>query len=183
VKFDRESLIESMRGGEPAELLLFWGHTRRAGAPVGKECLSQWWPAEFEVDGIRYATAEHFMMASKARLFGDSEAEQRVLAAAQPRDAKRIGRQVRNFDGPRWSDACFDFVVEGNLAKFSQHVDLREFLLSTGDQILVEASPTDAIWGIGLAADDPRALDPGQWRGRNLLGFALTKVKTMLRAR
>lgn len=72
-------------------------------------------------------------------------------------------------------------MVAGNLAKFGQHTDLREYLLGTGDRVLVEASPLDRVWGIGLAADDERAVSPDQWRGLNLLGFALMQVRETLR--
>jgi len=74
-----------------------------------------------------------------------------------------------------------DLIVAGNMAKFGQHPDLREFLLGTGDRVLVEASPRDRIWGIGLAAGDERATSPDDWLGLNLLGFALMEVRHQLR--
>ncbi|PJE95182.1 DUF1768 domain-containing protein [Streptomyces carminius] len=178
--------------GEPLKYLYFWGHSPRRGAPVGPECLSQWWPAPFTVAGVAYATAEHWMMAAKARLFGDGAAEERVLAAAEPGAAKAAGRTVRGFDEGVWAGHRFGIVVEGNVHKFGQHPDLRAFLLATGDasraggrrggRVLVEASPLDRIWGIGLAADDERAADPAQWRGLNLLGFALMAARERLAA-
>ena len=87
---------------------------------------------------------------------------------------------VENFDEETWIAHREAIVLEGSIHKFSQHPDLRTFLLSTGDRVLVEASPVDPIWGIGLAADDPRATDPGKWRGLNLLGFALMKTRDLL---
>ena len=134
------------------------------------------------VDGVRYATAEHWMMAGKARLFDDADALAKVLANDDPGAAKAAGRAVRGFDEARWLAHRFDLVVAGNHAKFAQHPVLERFLLSTGDQVLVEASPVDAIWGIGLAAGDPRAHDPAQWPGLNLLGFALMAVRERLGA-
>lgn len=121
-------------------------------------------------------------MAGKARLFDDEVALAKVLANEDPGIAKAAGRGVRGFDETRWLAHRFDLVVEGNLAKFSRHRQLQAFLLSTGDRVLVEASPVDAIWGVGLAAADPRATDPAQWRGLNLLGFALMVVRERLAA-
>ena len=92
-----------------------------------------------------------------------------------------MGREVRGFDDARWCEARFEIVVQGNLAKFSQHPALGDYLLSTRDQVLVEASPVDRIWGIGLAADDTKASRPEQWRGLNLLGYALMEVRDRLR--
>jgi ribA/ribD-fused uncharacterized protein len=163
--------------GRPLDLLPFWGHRpTRTGAP-GAGCLSQWWPATFIVDGVSYPTAEHWMMAGKARLFGDEKGLAAVLRAASPGAAKAAGRTVSGFDDERWAAARYDVVVAGNLAKFGQHADLRDFLLSTGTKVLVEASPYDRIWGIGMAATNPDVARPSVWRGVNLLGFALMEVR------
>jgi ribA/ribD-fused uncharacterized protein len=173
------SLIES--GARPC-YLLFWGHQPPPAGGVGKGCLSQWWPAAFTVDGLSYPSAEHFMMAGKASLFGDPKTAARIRQAPHPDAAKALGRQVRGFDEQRWAQHRFDLVVTANLAKFGQHGDLREFLLGTGDRVIVEASPRDRIWGIGLAASDERATSPDQWPGLNLLGFALMEVRHRLGA-
>lgn len=177
-----EELAELGESGARLKYLMFWGHQARDGQRTGPWCLSQWWPAEFTVDGVRYATAEHWVMAGKARLFDDGEALQRVLAAAHPRTAKAAGRKVRGFDEQTWAEHRFDLVVRGSTAKFAAHPDLRGYLLGTGSRILVEASPRDRIWGIGLAADDERAQDPRTWRGTNLLGFALMEARARLAA-
>lgn len=180
---DRQTLTQAVSAGRQFDWLLFWGHRppRERNAAVTASVLSQWYVAPFEVDGQRYPTAEHWMMAGKAQLFGDAELEQRILATADPGRAKALGRQVRGFDDTLWTAARFDLVVRGNLAKFGQHPALRRFLLGTGEAILVEASPVDSIWGIGMAAGDPGARDPAQWRGLNLLGFALMQVRQKLR--
>jgi len=107
-------------------------------------------------------------------------AADRIVKASHPDCAKRLGREVRGFDQDRWDEHRFDLVMEGNRAKFSQHPDLQEFLLGTGERVLVEASPVDRIWGAGLAADDDRIADPHSWRGLNLLGFALMTVRDEL---
>lgn len=172
---------ELLSTGGPWELIFFWGHTPREDGRPGYECFSQWWPARFAVNGVVYPTAEHFMMAEKAHLFGDEEAQQAILAAEHPQQAKSLGRLVRGFEQRAWEESCRDIVVRGNLGKFSAHRDLREVLLGTGDRVLVEASPLDRIWGIGLAASDPRAGDPELWEGKNLLGFALMECRRLLR--
>ena len=176
----RDELAAHVNRGHRVKFVFFWGHRAQHRGRVGAECFSQWYASPFEVDGVRYATAEHYMMAAKARLFGDAEAEQNILQARHPGEAKTLGRSVRGFEQSRWDQACFDLVVSGNMAKFSQHDPLAAFLQSTGDRILVEASPRDRIWGIGLAADDPKAQNPNLWQGLNLLGFALMEVRSAL---
>lgn len=166
-------------GGQP-KYLMFWGHQPPPGGGVGKGCFSQWWPSAFTVDGETYASAEHFMMAAKARLFGDAETAGRILDAPHPRAAKTLGRQVRGFDEQRWAERRFDLVVTGNQAKFGQHPELRDFLLGTGSRVLVEASPVDRVWGTGLAADHEHSGSPEHWPGLNLLGFALMEVRSRL---
>ncbi|MEV5188203.1 NADAR family protein [Streptomyces werraensis] len=177
----REALIEAVRAGERVKYLHFWGHRPLPDGRVGASCLSQWWPSPFTVDGVEYATAEHWMMAAKARLFDDTEGERRVLAAGHPSEAKKAGRLVRGFDEEIWRRERFGIVVEGSVHKFAAHGELRSFLLNTGDRVLVEASPVDRVWGIGLAADAEAANDPTRWRGPNLLGFALMEARRRLR--
>ena len=116
----------------------------------------------------------------KAMLFGDLDSAEEILQAPPPRQAKELGREVQGFDQRRWEECRYEIVLTGCRAKFDQHADLRRFLLSTGNRVLVEASPEDSVWGIGLAADDPRREDPQQWQGRNLLGFALTEARATL---
>jgi ribA/ribD-fused uncharacterized protein len=175
------ALLRQIERGWTAKYLFFWGHRPKHGKDAGKHVLSQWWPCEFAVHDIRYPSAEHYMMAEKARMFADQDALRRILEATSPGAAKALGRKVRNFEPARWDAGCFDIVVRGNVAKFGQNETLRRYLLETGDQVLVEASPVDRIWGIGLAADDPRAGHPAQWQGSNLLGFALMRARAALR--
>ncbi len=174
------ALLQAIAAGWEPDYLLFWGHTpKRPG--LGKHVLSQWWPARFVVAGDSYASAEHFMMAEKARLFGDTAIRAEILAAGTPAEVKALGRKVRGFDEQIWERESFDLVAAGSVAKFSQDPDLGGYLRSTGDAVLVEASPLDRVWGIGLAADDSRARQPAEWRGTNLLGFALMHARTVLR--
>ncbi|GKQ36823.1 NADAR family protein [Streptomyces sp. A012304] len=177
-----EALVRQVRAGARIKYLHFWGHRPLPDGRLGASCLSQWWPSPFVVEGVTYATAEHWMMAGKARLFGDAEGERRVLAADHPSQAKKAGRLVRGFDEATWERERFRIVVEGSVHKFGSDPRLREFLLNTGERVLVEASPVDRVWGIGLAADDEAAGDPERWRGPNLLGFALMEARERLRA-
>lgn len=142
---------------------------------------SQWTPSVFEIDGQRYTHAEQYMMAEKARLFDDHEMLERILRSSDPATQKRLGGEVRGFSNDLWHRHRMDIVRAGNMAKFSQSEFLRSALLETGDRVLVEASPRDRIWGIGLRADDSRAHDRSTWRGQNLLGLALMDVRTRLR--
>lgn len=190
-----EALVSAVRSGARVKYLHFWGHRPRPDGRVSASCLSQWWPSPFVVDGVTYATAEHWMMAGKARLFGDAEAQERAIEARSPAIAKKAGRLVRGFDETIWERERFGIVVEGSVHKFTAHPELRAFLLGTGKRsemevppaegwgrVLVEASPMDRVWGIGLAADDERAADPERWRGPNLLGFALMEARERLAA-
>ncbi|MDJ0383808.1 NADAR family protein [Streptomyces sp. G-G2] len=177
-----DTLIEQVNRGERVKYLPFWGHAPRHDGALGPSCLSQWWPSPFTVRDVRYVTAEHWMMAEKARLFGDSEAERAALGATSPAAAKKAGRLVRGFDARTWERERFAIVVAGSAAKFASTPELRAYLLATGSRVLVEASPLDRIWGIGLAVDSPDALDPARWRGLNLLGFALMEARERLAA-
>lgn len=179
---DVAEMISRIRQGERVKLLFFWGHRPEEDGSVGPACLSQWWPAAFEVDGRRFATAEHYMMWRKAMLFGDEASARKILDVGHPRRAKELGRGVVGFDQARWEAQRYDVVLAGSVAKFGQHPDLLRFLMSTGQRVLVEASPLDRVWGIGLAAHDPDAEDPARWRGLNLLGFALTQARMILAA-
>ena len=177
----KEPLLQAIRRGETFDYVLFYGHQPRPDGQLGDGCFSQWWTSPFELDGHTYPTAEHWMMAAKARLFGDEETLAKILIASSPSAAKKLGRQVRGFDDARWKAARFDLVTRGNVAKFSSTPKLREHLLATGQTILVEAAPRDQIWGIGLSLDSPAARDPTKWRGLNLLGFALVRARGILR--
>lgn len=174
-------LVSAAQQGARHKYVFFWGHTPGVDGRVGAECLSQWAPSPFTVEETEFATAEHYMMWSKAVLFGDEDAAERVLGAGHPKQAKDIGGQVRGFTEERWRAHRFDIVVRGNVAKFAQNGEMGAYLLGTGSRVLVEASPLDRIWGIGLARDDERAAVPERWRGLNLLGFALMRVRELLR--
>ena len=145
-----------------------------------KHRLSQWHRAPFAIGGVTFTHAEQYMMYAKALLFGDREAADKILASESPREQQGIGRAVRGFDESVWVMFREGIVYDGNSARFRQNPDQQELLFATRRTTLVEASPHDRVWGIGLAADDPRAQDRAQWLGLNLLGEALTRVREAL---
>ena len=180
MKYSIDTIIGCGKALRREDFVFFWGHVARA-EKQAKACLSQWYPCGFEVDGFYYNCAEQFMMAEKARLLHDEETLSKIMQAYDPMEQKKLGRRVQGYDNDVWKACCFDVVVRGNIAKFSQNEKLRDFLISTGDRILVEASPKDAVWGIGLDEESPDAINPRKWPGTNLLGFALMEVRDVLR--
>lgn len=175
-----KDLIQQVIAGQQFNFLHFWGHTPKKQGIIDKSCFSQWYPTAFKIDGVEYATAEHYMMAQKAKLFADEEHFAKIIASIHPNEAKKFGRLVKNYDAAIWEQHRFEIVVEGNIAKFSQHEDLKNYLLGTGERVLVEASPVDQIWGTGLAEGHANANRPEKWQGLNLLGFALMQVRQRL---
>jgi ribA/ribD-fused uncharacterized protein len=143
---------------------------------------SQWHRCAFTVDDRAFNCAEQYMMYGKALLFDDADTAAKILAADHPREHKALGRKVARFDDAAWKRAREQIVMTGNRAKFTQNAGLRAQLLATAGTTLVEASPYDRIWGIGLAATDARAQDPTQWKGQNLLGKILTALRDELAA-
>ena len=141
---------------------------------------SQWHPSEFVLDGVTFNTAEQAMMYFKAKLFGDDETAQDILGARDPGKQKALGRMVKLFDEHIWQERRVAIVTRINLAKFEQNKGLRRKLFQTGEKALVEASPLDLIWGIGLSAEEARLTDPGLWPGKNLLGQVITSVRDRL---
>jgi len=148
------------------EFVLFWGNT-----------FSQWFPSKFVIDGVEYKNCEQYMMSRKALLFKDVKTNEKIMALTDPRMIKEAGREVKNFKKDKWDVICREVVYRANYAKFTQNPDLLKELISTGNKTLTEASPYDVIWGIGLRANDPRALCRETWLGSNWLGEAITKVR------
>lgn len=151
------------------KMILFWGGP-----------FSQWYSHKMSIDGVVYNTAEQFMMAMKAKHFGDTDAQMKIMATKNPREQKAIGRTVKNFNPDVWSKVAKSYVYIGNLEKFLDP-EMKRLILSTGDKEIVEASPYDTVWGIGLGEQDPAALDKTKWRGTNWLGETLMKVRSDLR--
>ena len=181
MQYSNQWLLEQIENGLTPKYIFFWGHQPKKDGSIGKTCFSQWFERGFTWKEVNYPTAEHWMMAEKARLFNDLEILEHILRARTAPEAKKLGRKVRGFNVSFWAQHCESIVENGNYLKFTQHEDLKEFLLSTGDRILVEASPYDQIWGIGMKSGDEGIEFPQNWRGKNLLGYALMTVRDKIR--
>ena len=180
MRYFLRSVIEQYQAGKRCEYVFFWGHHVQEGR-VTKACFSQWYPARFHVDGVEYNCAEQYMMAEKARLFADEDVRMQIMQCEDPSEIKALGQLVRPFDAGIWSKHAQQIVIRGNLHKFGQHPELCRFLLDTGECILVEASPYDNIWGIGMKESDEGVDNPCLWKGTNYLGFALMEVRDLLK--
>lgn len=176
IRYSADMLIKERNAGKKRDIIYFWGHREKQGK-LGKEIFSQWYKAEFGENQFTYCCMEQYMMAKKAKLFGDSETEQKIMSATEQGEIKSLGRKVRNFDENVWNEFKSLIVMTGNYYKFLQLAKLRKVLLSTKDAILVEASPYDQIWGIGMSETEAANSDISMWRGSNLLGFALMTVR------
>lgn len=175
----RKELVDYVNYGNSVKNLFFWGH-QKPKEGVSKSCFSQWYDSAFETEGHHFMTAEHYMMYRKATLFNDKVSAKKALKATNPGAVKAIGREVIGFDQQVWEKHRFEIVVAGNIGKFQAYPEIKHFILNTGNRILVEASPVDRIWGIGLAEDHPDCSNPNNWKGENLLGFALMEVRDRL---
>lgn len=177
-----KGIIQEQLKDESREIFDFYGANPLTNPD--KYWLSQWYKLsfkyEFAVGGsIVFPTAEHWMMYHKALLF-DSDRCIDILKQTHPREAKRIGRQLSNFDAEKWEDAKVQIVIKGNLIKFMDNPEYAKKLISTGDSILVEASPRDRIWGIGMNSDQLHKTPIKDWKGLNLLGYSLMGVRNIL---
>lgn len=174
------TIKQVIKNKDKNKYLFFWGHQPSLDTTITKSCFSQWFESTFKIDGVLYKTAEHYMMAEKAKLFKDEEIRKQIIDAKTPGEAKKLGRLVKNFHQDTWLQKRFEIVVKGNFNKFQQNPTLREFLMNTNTRVLVEASPVDDIWGIGMAQNHRDAYHPEKWKGVNLLGFALMEVRDKL---
>lgn len=171
---DKGGHWEIIPSDEEPEYFFFYGHDPEK---VGENAVfSQWYKKPFMVDGHRYVCMEQYMMSEKALLFKDFDILKQILLCEDPKKCKAFGRKVRHFDSEKWNGHSQNIVFKGNYAKFSQNPHFLRMLLETGDKVLVEASPFDRIWGIGMR-ECKAAHDHHNWRGRNQLGYALTRVK------
>ena len=143
--------------------------------------LSNWFLSDFRLDSISFTSMEQFMMYRKALCFHDQAIAKQILATDDVARIKELGRLVSGYDDRIWSGIRQIIVYEGLLAKFSQNTDLRKNLLDTGDALLAECAVRDRIWGIGLSMTDPKRLESAQWKGQNLLGYALMMARERIR--
>jgi len=177
MKYSLDNLQKDFQSGKKIKYLFFWGHQPSADGSITKSCLSQWWMSSFTIETNTYCCMEQYMMAEKARIFKDEDMLKEILQSKNPKQIKELGRKVRNFDEKVWENKRYSIIFNGNYAKFFQNEELRKFLISTKDHVLVEASPYDKIWGIGMSANDKNIENPLEWKGLNLLGFALMEVR------
>ncbi len=176
IHFDTDKIepIEGFHGSETImtpSFVFFW---------KSPSIFGQWTDSPFTIDGVEYSCAEQYMMAEKARLFKDIAIEQQILKTSNPRQHKSLGRKVKGFEKSIWEEKRLEIVIRGNQAKFRQNSSMRRELLHTGARELVEASPMDRIWGIGLRGDNPLVTEKTNWKGLNLLGIALMEVRQLL---
>jgi ribA/ribD-fused uncharacterized protein len=177
-KYSVEKIIENISIGYNYEYVFFWKTDEHN---ISTGCFSQWQESNFIVDGYDYNCAEQYMMGQKALLFKDEETFEKILSAMHPREIKSLGREVKYFNTKIWDEEKYSIVLNGNYYKFTQNKAMMEILVSTGNKILVEASPLDKIWGIGLAENNKDIYNLNCWKGKNLLGFALMEVREEIR--
>lgn len=150
-------------------VIAFWGGV-----------FSQWYKSSFKYGGIVFNCAEQAMMYHKAITFDDTQIALKILATSNPKEQKALGREVKNFDPDKWNKVAYDLVVDINYAKFTQNVELKDILIMTEGYDIVEASPYDKIWGVGMGEDDPDICDREKWKGKNKLGYALMDAKVRI---
>lgn len=158
------------------EYYFFYGHKKENGY------LSNWFMVDFEVDNKTFKNTEQYMMYQKAVLFNDTKMAEKILQEPDPRTVKKYGRKVNGFNSDIWQQNREKIMYDGNYAKYSQNEELKEKLLKTDGKMLVEASPYDKIWGIGLSEKKAKETEPDQWPGLNLLGKVLVKVRDDLKS-
>lgn len=180
ISYTRDWLKQQIKECRELSYIFFWKYHPSRDGRMTSSCLSQWWQSDFKVDGIKYWCMEQFMMVEKAKVFNDPVIRKKILDCRNQKDIKSLGRQVKRFDENIWQKNRESIVVRGNIEKFSQDSKLKQYLVSTGDKVLVEASPYDKIGGIGLDEGDSAAKKPASWKGLNLLGFALMEVRDQL---
>jgi ribA/ribD-fused uncharacterized protein len=177
-KYTMEDLIKTYNSKKRLHYIFFWQTDKGALSPG---CFSQWQRSYFVADNNRYNCAEQYMMGRKALIFNDLETFDKIVSANHPKQIKSLGREVRNFNATLWDNVKYSVVLNGNFYKFTQNDEMLKILISTGDKIIVEASPLDKIWGVGLSEENSIIENPNDWKGKNLLGFALMEVRDELK--
>jgi len=177
-KYNKDLILNQYNNGERLEFLLFFGASK---GTLNEGCLSQWQKSNFTVNNIEYSCTEQFMMACKAELFNDLDAIKKILNNNNPKSIKALGRKIKKFDENTWNENKYSIVLKGNYYKFNQNENMKKILIDTKNKVLVEASPYDKIWGVGLSENDEKINNPNNWKGDNLLGFALMEVRDMIK--
>ena len=138
---------------------------------------SNFYNSKFTLDNIEFDNSEQYFMHQKALFFNDNEIASKILKATTPAKCKYLGREIKNFSDSKWATVRYDMMLTGCRAKFTQNNRLKNILINTDNLIIVEASPTDKIWGVGLAIDDKDILHIERWKGQNLLGKVLMNLR------
>jgi len=154
MQYSIEDLKQDFQKGRNIKYLFFWGHQPSHEGNITKTCLSQRWIADFKIETDTYCCMEQYMMAEKAKLFEDKEILAKIMESKYPKQIKELGRKVKNFNEEIWKKRRYSIILNANYAKFLQNENLKQFLLQTKNRVLVEASPYDKIWSIGMSADD-----------------------------
>jgi len=169
-----------VKAKEPAaalpEILFFFSKE-----PENKE-FSNFYETEFELDAVKYKSAEHAFEAVKAKTFGDEEMFEKILKAKSAQSAKSFGNKVKDFKEDTWKEKQDEVMKTVLRAKFTQNLELRKKLLDTEDKVLANADSRDKYWGIGTSANTSMAKDPKKWKGENKLGVMLMELRTTIRA-
>lgn len=174
------NLDYAIQNGRKLDKIYFWSGTPFSKTKIDESCFSNWFRMSFSKDGYEFKTMEHYMMFQKAMVF-DTTMLESILKAPSPKEAKRLGRLVDNFDGEIWADGAMKIVEDGLFYKFISNHGIKNFLLDTEESLIVEASPFDRIWGIGMGSGERGVDDPFNWKGQNVLGFALMNVRDRIK--
>lgn len=176
--YNREWVLKNHKD---KKYVFFW-QAFSSGNRMTASCLSQWYESTINIDDKIYCNMEQYMMACKAILFNDERILKKIMNESNPKYIKALGKKVSNFDETVWSNARYNILVKGNYYKFLQNPKMKDFILGTGDSILAEASPYDKLYGIGFKQESSNARNPLNWKGANLLGFALMEVRDLIRS-
>lgn len=166
-----ETIVQNVENKEEM-LVLFFSYS---------SYLSNFYRCNFEVDNTKFTSMEQFFHYKKAQIFKDKESMTKILATNDPKEQKRIGRSVKQYNESKWARECYTIMKQGLYAKFDQNPILKERMLSISNARFVEASPYDKKWGIGIKANHPDAAKPSKWPGKNMLGQALDDVRDTIR--
>lgn len=142
--------------------------------------LSNWWIAPFDLEGIRFCSTEQYIMYKKCEMFGDTSAARAVLATDDPAQQQQIARNAKGYNDVVWKGVRQVVAMRGLVEKFAQNTDLLKQLQDTGDSYLVECAISDKAWACGISLYDKARFDISNWKGSNILGFALMEVRSML---
>jgi ribA/ribD-fused uncharacterized protein len=179
MKYSVEQLKKEKHPGKD-DFIFFWESEPHKVGIIDESCFCQWLISDFYYNDQKYTSCEQWMMAEKARLFNDNQIRSEIFFNESPDVIKKLGRKIKGFNNEKWDKYKFSIVKFGNYLKFKQDKTMLNYMLSTKNKILVEASPYDKIWGIGLSKENQDVFDVNKWQGENLLGFAIMEARDLL---